>query len=44
MRALGLENTLNYSAARMMTNYLALYRQVLEGRSAAILDARGATD
>jgi len=30
MRALGLENTaLNYSSARMMANYLALYRQVL---------------
>ena len=32
MRALGLENALKYSGARMMANYLAAYRRVLEAR------------
>ena len=32
MRTLGLENALEYSASRMMANYLAAYRRVLEAR------------
>ncbi|CAN7316799.1 glycosyltransferase family 1 protein [Variovorax sp. LjRoot84] len=32
MRALGLENALQYSAAQMMANYLAAYRRVLGAR------------
>jgi glycosyltransferase involved in cell wall biosynthesis len=32
MRALGLENALNYSAARMMASYLAAYGRVLRAR------------
>ncbi|GAA4342147.1 glycosyltransferase family 1 protein [Variovorax defluvii] len=32
MRAQGLENALNYSAATMMANYLAVYREALRAR------------